>query len=98
MMVKLQLFFLLQLLYVLSVFQKTYLDSPANLERYRLFRNWITRSIGTYSDSFIILCFLFFIKRKIYKSKSISWRKNEKKANFYKNSDRKKNYFYNIFI
>ncbi|XP_031370461.1 phospholipase B1, membrane-associated-like [Apis dorsata] len=46
MMVKLQLFFLLQLLYVLSVSQKTYLDSPANLERYRLFRNWITRSIA----------------------------------------------------
>lgn len=47
MMEKLRLFFLLQLLYVLSSSQKTYLDSPANLERYRLFRNWITRSIGT---------------------------------------------------
>ncbi|XP_043797736.1 phospholipase B1, membrane-associated-like [Apis laboriosa] len=46
-MIKLRLFFLLQLLYALSMSQKTYLDSPANLERYRLFRNWITRSIGT---------------------------------------------------
>lgn len=82
MMEKLRLFFLLQLLYVLSSSQKTYLDSPANLERYRLFRNWITRSIGTYLDSFIILCFLFFIKRRICKSKSMSWRKNEKKSKF----------------
>lgn len=45
---KLWLFFLLQSLYVLSVSQKTYLDSPGNLGRYRLFRNWITQSIGAY--------------------------------------------------
>lgn len=77
---KLWLFFLLQSLYVLSVLsQKTYLDSPGNLGKYRLFRNWITQSIGAYLNGFIILFFfLFFIKRRTRKSKLMSWRKKKK--------------------
>ncbi|XP_043797717.1 phospholipase B1, membrane-associated-like isoform X2 [Apis laboriosa] len=44
MMDKLWLFLLLQLLFVLSASQKTNLDSPINLETYRIFRNWILRN------------------------------------------------------
>lgn len=65
MMDKLWLFLLLQLLFMLSASQKTNLDSPMNLKTYRIFRNWILRNFGKYSNNqlFYVIMYFIFIKK-----------------------------------